>query len=307
MATVAYAALALTAATAGAIAAPALDSSAGIIVESSSERAQPGTFRILDGPWERTTAKSRAAGLTPDAGGWCLAGGASGTVVFAPHIADPGPRELFLTWPSSANASDVLVTVTHTGGRAQTRIDQDGWGGRGVSDASRWISLGIYDFDASAEIALTGGAGCRPIDLRAPLLVCADAIRLVPTARRTDDETLAAAGEPARFVRRGRVAWRSSLPAAQEESRRTGAALAVLVDHAHSRTSRSVDQELLTAPDVIAALNAAVPVRVAPGVAPAGWSVVTMPTLLVFEPDGAERGRLIGTISPATLVDLLAP
>jgi hypothetical protein len=299
-----------------------------IVVESVGTPAEDGSFYVVDGDWDPSTAKSTAQGVTTDGRSLYVDGGEDGTAVFVPNVAATSMYEVFITWPRSANASDSLITVTHADGREQFNLDQDGWGGQGHSNAGRWISLGTHRLEAgtSATVAVTAQANSRALHSANAHRTYADAIRIVPT-----DASVAAVPTPApppiyvaptptpsspppvvidmvEVVSSDSIDWRPSLTSARSESRSSNRRLAVYAYTPTSRGCQEMEGSTLHDPTAIAALNGAVPVRLnlQRSEAAAGeFSLYRVPTLIVFEPSGTEVGRLVGRFTTGELRDLI--
>jgi hypothetical protein len=303
-----------------------------IIVSSIGTLAEDGSFYVVDGDWDPSTAKSTAEGLSADVGSVYVDGGEDGTSVFVPNVAATAMYEVFITWSRSANASDVLFTVTHADGREQFNMDQDGWGGQGPSNANRWISLGTYRLEAgtSATVAVTAQANGRVLSAPNAHRTYADAIRIVPA------DTSVATGPPipptpvyipptppptpppapapvvidmVEVVPSDAVDWRASLNTARSESRSANRRLAVYAYTPTSRGCQEMEGSTLSDPTAISALNRAVPVRInlqRNEAAATEFSLYRVPTLILFEPSGAEVGRLVGRFTTQELTELMS-
>ncbi|MBN1476451.1 hypothetical protein JXA47_06855 [Candidatus Sumerlaeota bacterium] len=302
-----------------------------IIVNSVGTPAADGSFYIVDGDWDPSTAKSTAEGLSSDGRSLYVDGGEDGTAVFVPNVAATAMYEVFITWSRSANASDVLITVTHADGRGQFNMDQDGWGGQGASNANRWISLGTYRLEAgtSSTVAVTAQSNSRVLHSANVHRTYADAIRIVPADASattgpppaptpvyippTRPPTPPPAPAPVvidmvEVVPSDAVDWRTSLNSARSESRSANRRLAVYAYTPTSRGCQEMEGSTLGDPTAIAALNRAVPVRInlqRDESAAAEFSLYRVPTLILFEPTGAEVGRLVGRFTTQELTELM--
>jgi hypothetical protein len=152
-----------------------------IIIEANGSNSQSGAFRVHSGSWSQSTGESRAAGLTSDIGSKFIPGGQSGTAAFIPDISQSGDYEIFVTWCTSGNSTDVLYTINHEDGQSQVTLSQDGWGSLGPSNANQWISLGTFPLSAgeTGGVAVTSQPDTQPPTAGSMHRVYADAVRLV--------------------------------------------------------------------------------------------------------------------------------
>lgn len=152
-----------------------------IIVESDGPPSQAGRFGIHSGAWSTSTGKSEAFGLTPGIGSRFIPGGRDGAVVFRADLPSPGRYEVFATWCTSGNSTNVLYTINHANGQSHVTLTQDGWGASGPSNANQWISLGTFEFNAGPEagVAVTSQASASAPNSTGIHRVYADAVRFV--------------------------------------------------------------------------------------------------------------------------------
>lgn len=277
-----------------------------VFLDADSDDPLRGSFHAIAGPWQHSTGRSHAEGLSWGIGSWFVPGREAAAAVFAPLIPAPGLYEIFVTWSTSGNSTGVLYTVTHADGQSQLTLDQNGWGGSGDSNADRWISLGTHRLEAGTTNTILVAS---QVNSRAPVTqnahrVYADAVRVVPRGSE-------AAAPPVPLppaVGEGEIAWRDSLEAAQAESRAMERPLVIYARSAQSRSCREMEQTVLTEPAVVAALNAAVPVRLdldRDPVAIRRFSIYRVPTVIVLHPDGTEAARRVGQLTATDLVGLV--
>lgn len=149
------------------IAGPALVASGGhvpedVLVESRHEGKGSDHYREITGKWidsnDAKMAKSHAPGLTAgttcgtrkvlltDKGRGSANDGA--TARFYPQTKSPAAYRVYVTWPSGANARDVVYTVHHSNGESTVVLSQNGWGDvqNPPCNAGVWTPLGDYVF-----------------------------------------------------------------------------------------------------------------------------------------------------------------
>lgn len=84
------------------------------------------------------------------AGSRRTAAGSAATAQFVPTFTQQGPHEIFVTWPSQANASNVTYTVNHAGGASIVTLDQNpgsSSGGTGTHADPHIINTNHYVVD----------------------------------------------------------------------------------------------------------------------------------------------------------------
>ncbi|MBN1475159.1 hypothetical protein JXA47_00250 [Candidatus Sumerlaeota bacterium] len=291
-----------------------------------------GTFRTLDGNWNTSVGKSLAAGLTHDEGTLFMPLGRPGSAIFQFNIPASGTYDVYTTWCTSGNSTDALYTIQHADGRSQVTLTQDGWGGRGSSNANEWVRLGTHRFEAGrpASVTVTSQEGSTTPDDRNAHRVYADGMRLVPrdaggtmiasggssasTSSRytppTPAPVVASRPEP-RSAPAGEsslISWRYSHDIAEAESRSDGKPLVIYAYTERSRTCRENEATLLRDPGVIANLSDTVPLRINlsenTDLAPV-LRVYRVPTFIVVDANGREVGRHLGPITSQELIDLI--
>jgi hypothetical protein len=292
-----------------------------------------GTFRTLDGNWNTSVGKSLAEGLTHDEGTLFMPLGRPGSAVFEFNIPASGTYDVYTTWCTSGNSTDALYTIRHADGQSQVMLTQDGWGGRGSSNANDWVRLGTHRFERSdsASVTVTSQEGSTPPDDRNSHRVYADGMRLVPrdtggtmiaSSTRTPSTTSSRRTTPApvqvvvpRTTPRATpvgesslISWRYSHDIARAESRSDGKPLVIYAYTERSRTCRENEATLLRDPGVVANLSDTVPLRINlsenTDLAPV-LRVYRVPTFIVVDAGGREVGRHLGPITSEELIDLI--
>jgi hypothetical protein len=143
--------------------------------ETIIDNGNPGTF--YTGTWDVS------GGTNPyDLNSLWSRDGATYTWQFAPEPA--GTYEVYMWWSGwSSRATNVPVTITHSGGTSTMRINQR-------QNAGKWNSLGQYHFDSNGSVTITAANGTT-------VSTCADAVwfKYIPEASQTiiDNREAAAA------------------------------------------------------------------------------------------------------------------
>lgn len=148
-----------------------------IIIESRAQGQNNDRYREVEGEWSDSQippviSKSSAPGLSPQ--GRCGARKflflsqeepgkvpAPAAARFYPRVDQPGRYHVYVTWPTSANAVPVLYTVRHAAGEDRFPLAQEGRASGGPANASRWISLGAFDFATGDEQYVEIRDGCE--------------------------------------------------------------------------------------------------------------------------------------------------
>jgi hypothetical protein len=302
-----------------------------VVLEVEGQHAAPGMVRFDTGTWTVSVGKSLAGGLTrpgetAPVHTRFINGTQLGSATFVAQVPAEGTYEVFVTWSSSGNATNVLYTIHASSGDATVTLDQDGWGGSGQSNGNRWISLGIYPLAGGTTpvVTVTSQADSRPLENRNAHRVYADAIRLMPSgasaaisAAPPAPEEPSSAFEPAEPAAANpastapaatEVNWRTDLDAARAEASSSGRRIFLYACSAQSRGCRQMESGTLADPRVIETLNGVVPVRLDLTADPsqaAELSLYRVPTFILMNSQGSEITRQIGTMTAEELVSLL--
>ncbi|PKO18845.1 hypothetical protein CVU37_05585 [candidate division BRC1 bacterium HGW-BRC1-1] len=155
-----------------------------IIVESFPDGKNATGFSKTNGNWNESVNKSMAAGLTASKSVYKTLE-MPGSAMFKADVPEDGKYDVFVTYPSSGNASGVIYTITHAAGKTVVNQDQYGTGNDPATPANTWISLGTYDFkkDVPASVEITDPNTKIAPDSNEPnQRIYADAIKLTPNA-----------------------------------------------------------------------------------------------------------------------------
>ena len=153
-----------------------------IIVESYPDGKNATGFSKVDGNWNESVNKSTAEGLTASKSIYKTLE-LPGSVLFKADVPEDGKYDVFITYPSSGNASGVIYTITHTGGNTTVIQDQFGTGNDPATSPNTWIPLGTYEFkkDTPATVEIRDPNTKQAPDPNEPnQRIYADAIKLVP-------------------------------------------------------------------------------------------------------------------------------
>lgn len=157
-----------------------------LIIEAGQGGKNSSQYAETSGQWSDATdaknERSTAPGLTP--GEQCkarkLTTGQAGESRFYPRFTQGGHYCVYVTWPSSANAKQILY-VTHTGGNSSAKsCIQNGTGYHNPANGNKWIYLGEWDFKPGGDdyVALvSNGSETTANDPNKPGILFADAVR----------------------------------------------------------------------------------------------------------------------------------
>lgn len=172
-----------------------------VIVESFDDGQNSDGFSQVEGSWHESVAKSAAEGLTATRSRYNDADSEAATARFTPDLPSPGKYEVFITYPPSGNASDIIYRVNTADGVQNLRLTQFGRELSHRPTADQWYSLGVYNFEAGqngyVEVSdpLTGESP-QPSEPNARIY--ADAVKFVKvadsanvTALQAEDEEVA--------------------------------------------------------------------------------------------------------------------
>jgi hypothetical protein len=159
-----------------------------VIIESGEAGQGTSDYTEVTGQWHDSTARSTAAGLTPEIGSrWAdISGGPGGAVArwtLTPETS--GEFEAQVTWPSSANAVNVTYRVSAGSEVLLRRVTQDGNGFLGGANGNVWIPLGRFEAGPNSPVVIEvndASVSGQP-DESSPGRMCADAARLVPLSQ----------------------------------------------------------------------------------------------------------------------------
>ena len=154
-----------------------------IIMESYPDGYNSQGFTQPQGKWSESATKSKVAGLKATKSVFNSADADPATARFTPQIPVAGKYEVFITYPSQGNASDVKYTVVSADGTKEITLTQNGRQEGHVPPANDWHSLGVFTFNAGSggyvEISdpLTGA---KPLANEPNARIYADAVKFVP-------------------------------------------------------------------------------------------------------------------------------
>ncbi len=154
-----------------------------IIVESYADGLNSAAFSKVDGKWNESTAKSTAEGLQATKAVYNDANTEPGTARFTPQIPVTGKYDVFITYATSGNASDVKYTVVSADGSKDIILTQNGRDLGHSPTANQWYSLGTFTFNEgnSGYIELSDPlTGAKPLANEPNARIYADAVKLVP-------------------------------------------------------------------------------------------------------------------------------
>ncbi|MFH0792393.1 MAG: thioredoxin family protein [bacterium] len=124
-----------------------------VIVESSPQGQNYSGYSEVLGKWNDSIGKSALPQLTlgvmtrfAD-----IYDGIPSTARFTPDLPKDGNYEVAVVWPASGNAFNVKYVIHHAGSEDVAYLDQDGWGGKGPTNANQWQPLGVYEFKKGSE------------------------------------------------------------------------------------------------------------------------------------------------------------
>ncbi len=153
-------------------------------MESFADGKNATGFSKIDGNWNESVNKSMAAGLTASKSVYKSLE-MPGSVMFKADVPEDGKYDVFVTYPSSGNASGVIYTITHAAGKTVVKQDQYGQGNDPATPANAWVPLGTYDFKKGvpATVEITDPNTKIAPDSNEPnQRIYADAIKLTPNA-----------------------------------------------------------------------------------------------------------------------------
>lgn len=153
-----------------------------IIVESFSDGQNASAFQRVEGNWYESISKSKASGLIASKSMFKTLG-EPGAARFKPPVPADGKYDVYVTFPTSANASGVVYVVGHAGGQTEVRQDQFGRGRDPGTPADAWIPLGTFEFKQGGENFVEvrdPETGAAPDAEEPNKRVYADAVRLTP-------------------------------------------------------------------------------------------------------------------------------
>lgn len=122
---------------------------ADIVIESRDQGGSltPAPLYQEFGAWSDSVAKSNAPGLTGDGSRFIsTATPPQASARVTPDIPAEGIYEVYATWNTSSNATNVLYEVNHADGSAGVFRDQEPSNTPGGGNHDQWISLGQYRF-----------------------------------------------------------------------------------------------------------------------------------------------------------------
>lgn len=158
-----------------------------IIVESFSDGHNSQWFQT-EGKWVESAAKSSADGLKATRTVYNDANDDPGSARFIPDLPQAGKYEVFITYPTSGNASKIPYVVHTADGAQHLELTQFGREAGAKPAANQWYSLGVYNFKAGQEGYVEVSdplTGERPHDAEVNARIYADAVMFVPVADST--------------------------------------------------------------------------------------------------------------------------
>ncbi len=156
-----------------------------VIVESFNDGQNSDGFSQVEGSWHESVAKSAAEGLTATRSRYNDADTEAATARFTPNLPSAGKYEVFITYPPSGNASDIIYRINTADGMQNLRLTQYGRELSHRPAADQWHSLGVYNFEAGqagyVEVSdpLTGES---PQPSEPNSRIYADAVKFVKSA-----------------------------------------------------------------------------------------------------------------------------
>lgn len=175
-----------------------------IVVESASDGHNSQWFQT-EGKWVESAAKSSADGLKATRTVYNDANQDPGSARFTPELPQAGKYEIFITYPTSGNASDIKYVVHTADGDQHLEITQFGREASAKPAANQWYSLGVYNFNAGQEgyVELSDPlTGERPQESEPNARIYADAVMFapvsdaIPVTPLNDSSTTAASAAP---------------------------------------------------------------------------------------------------------------
>lgn len=154
-----------------------------VIVESFTDGINSDSFSTTEGKWTESTAKSAAQGLQATKSVFNDANAEAATARFAPNLSAAGKYEVFLTYSTSGNATDIKYTIGTADGVQHLIITQNGRELSAEPAANQWYSLGVYNFEAgnSGYVELSDPlTGDHPLPNEPNARIYADAVKFVP-------------------------------------------------------------------------------------------------------------------------------
>ncbi len=251
-----------------------------LIVESHATGKNFSHYKEVTGKWidsriPPSLAKSSAPGLT--APGLC---GTRKTLFSGPNVTTTGPATarflpkleraghyyVYATWPRAANATPVRYVVRHAEGFTDAVVAQNGFGAPPYEcNAGVWVPLGDFDFVPGDDQYVEVGAepGIRELDTRWYGQVYADAVRFSSSPLADLGTPLGPEAPPPPQgtelplqIQHKPLPWESELDPAMTRARSEKKNILVFFHLPFSGGTTSIEQKLLSIPEIRAALDA---------------------------------------------------